>query len=71
MTTPRVLGAATQALCVYVEDLDAHFARARSAGAEITSPPQDTDFGAREYHALDPEGHAWTFGTYRPDVPRE
>jgi uncharacterized glyoxalase superfamily protein PhnB len=59
---------ATQALCVYVEDLDAHYEIARAAGARIMSPPKDTDFGAREYHALDLEGHPWTFGTYRPDA---
>jgi uncharacterized glyoxalase superfamily protein PhnB len=68
MASPRALGFATQALCVYVEDLDAHFERARAAGAEITSRPADTDFGAREYHARDVEGHPWTFGTYRPDA---
>ena len=66
MASPQSLGTATQALCVYVDDLDAHFERARAAGAEITSPPQDTDFGAREYHARDVEGHLWTFGTYLP-----
>jgi uncharacterized glyoxalase superfamily protein PhnB len=66
MTSPQELGASTQALSVYVEDLDAHYGRARSAGAEITSPPSDTDFGAREYHARDVEGHLWTFGTYLP-----
>ena len=53
---------------MYVEDVDAHFERARAAGAEITSPPRDTDFGSREYHARDLEGHPWTFGTYRPGV---
>src|SRR5713101_1848223 len=37
MASPQMLGAATQALYVYVDDLDAHFERARSAGAEITS----------------------------------
>ena len=70
MASPRALGAATQALYLYVDDLDGHFERARSAGAEITSPPKDTDFGAREYHARDPEGHLWTFGTYLPDAGR-
>ncbi|MEK6374859.1 MAG: VOC family protein [Acidobacteriota bacterium] len=64
--TPQALGASTQALCVYVPDLDEHFERARLAGAEIMSPPQDTDFGSREYHVRDPEGHLWTFGTYLP-----
>ncbi len=67
MSSPRALGAATQALYVYVDNLEAHFERARSAGAEITSPIADTDFGASEYHARDLEGHPWTFGTYLPD----
>jgi uncharacterized glyoxalase superfamily protein PhnB len=66
LASPRALGAATQALYVSVEDVDAHFQRARSAGAEIIGLPEDTDFGSRDYHALDLEGHAWTFGTYRP-----
>ena len=68
MTSPRRSGVVTQALCVYVDDLDAHFERARSAGAEITAPLADTDFGAREYHVRGLEGHPWTFGTYRPDA---
>lgn len=66
MASPQELGAATQALYVYVDDLDAHYERARSAGAEITGLPRETDFGAREYHARDAEGHLWTFGTYLP-----
>ncbi len=66
LKSPLSLGAATQALYVHVPDLDAHFERARSAGAEIASPPQTTDFGSREYHARDPEGHLWTFGSYLP-----
>lgn len=69
MGTPRTLGRSTQALCVYVEDLGAHFDRARDAGADITSPPKDTDFGSREYHARDLEGHLWIFGTYLPVIP--
>jgi len=67
MASPRAAGVATQALYVYVDDLDAHFERARSEGAELTGLPKDTDFGAREYHARDLEGHLWTFGTYLPD----
>jgi len=68
MATPEALGAATQALAVFVEDVDGHFEQARSAGAQVPNPPKDTDFGSREYHVLDSEGHPWTFGTYRPDV---
>ncbi|MGH9867669.1 MAG: VOC family protein [Candidatus Polarisedimenticolia bacterium] len=66
MDSPKTLRRATQALYVQVQDPDAHCERARLAGAEITSPPTDTDFGSRDYHALDLEGHPWTFGTYRP-----
>lgn len=46
--------------------MDAHFERARSAGAEILSPPKDSDFGGRSYHVRDPEGHLWTFEDYLP-----
>ena len=65
-TSPQTLGATTQALYVYVPNVDEHFEKARLAGAEITAPPQDTDHGSREYHARDPEGHLWTFGTHLP-----
>lgn len=66
LKSPQTLGVATQALCVYVPDVDSHYEKARLAGVEIMMPPQDTDFGSREYHARDPEGHLWTFGTYLP-----
>jgi uncharacterized glyoxalase superfamily protein PhnB len=49
-----------------VEDPDAHFERARAAGATIAAAPADSDFGARGYHALDLEAHPWTFGTFHP-----
>src|SRR5437879_2842661 len=39
LISPSDSGAATQALCVYVEDVDGHYRRARSAGAPITSSP--------------------------------
>ncbi len=66
IVSPQVLGSATQMLAVYVADPDAHFERAQAAGAKILAPPNDTDFGSREYHVADLEGHLWTFGTFRP-----
>jgi uncharacterized glyoxalase superfamily protein PhnB len=51
---------------VAVDDVDAHCARARAAGAEIVIEPRDTDYGSREYSARDCEGRLWSFGTYRP-----
>ena len=71
IASPKVLGASTQMLAVFVEDPDAHFIRAQAAGAKILATPYDTDFGSREYHVLDLEGHQWTFGTYRPAVDGE
>ena len=66
--SPGTVGSATQMLAVYVDDPDAHFQRAEITGAKIVYPPTDTDFGSREYHVLDIEGHPWTFGTYRPSA---
>jgi uncharacterized glyoxalase superfamily protein PhnB len=48
-----------------VPDADAHFARARDAGATIVAEPSD-DHGSRMYRALDPEGHRWIFATEAP-----
>ena len=43
------------------EDVDAHCARARAAGAQIIAEPGDQFYGDRTYRARDPEGHIWTF----------
>jgi uncharacterized glyoxalase superfamily protein PhnB len=66
MTSAKRLGGANQGNYVVVEDPDAHFERARAAGAEIVEQPTDRDYGSREYTARDPDGNVWTFGTYDP-----
>ena len=50
-------------LVVHVDDVDAHFERARAAGARIDAEPVDQPYGQREYGARDPEGHRWWFAT--------
>lgn len=45
---------------VEVADLDAHYARARAAGATIVRP-LTTQYGSGEYLALDHEHHLWCF----------
>jgi len=40
-----------------VEDLDAHFARAKAAGAEIIRPLTATSYGSRKDRARDLEGY--------------
>jgi uncharacterized glyoxalase superfamily protein PhnB len=65
--TPNQLGgAATGGMYVVVDDADEHCAQARAAGAEIVREPTDQEYGSRDYAARDPEGHVWSFGTYRP-----
>jgi uncharacterized glyoxalase superfamily protein PhnB len=68
LSTARGLGAVTGGVYVCVEDVDAHYARARAAGAEIVRELADTTYGSREYLARDPEGNLWSFGTYRPRI---
>jgi uncharacterized glyoxalase superfamily protein PhnB len=41
---------------VYVDDVAAHFERAKAAGATILSPLE-----GKRYRAEDPEGHRWMF----------
>ena len=53
---------------VYVDDVDAHYAHAKAAGAEITQEPTDEFYGDRDYRAVDPEGHHWTFTQHVRDV---
>jgi uncharacterized glyoxalase superfamily protein PhnB len=74
--SPRSLGGAnTQSLMLYVDDVEAHCARARAAGATIVSEPTTTDHGPewwtdRGYEAEDLEGHRWWFYQRLRDPPR-
>ncbi len=68
-TSPPSLGTAS----VYValdtpEAIDALYARAKAANAEIASELSDTDYGSHEFGVRDPEGHIWSFGTYKPQA---
>ncbi len=60
---PKRLGAVTVGVHVYVGDVDAHFERARAAGAEILREPADQEYGDRRYDCADLEGHQWYFAT--------
>jgi len=66
MKTAAEAGGSTVGLYLIVEDVDAHAARARAAGAEIFLGPDDKDYGGRGYSARDPEGNVWSFGSYDP-----
>ncbi|HEY2553451.1 MAG TPA: VOC family protein [Streptosporangiaceae bacterium] len=51
---------------IYVDDLDAHLARAQAAGAGIVEGIHQ--YGYRAYSARDPEGRHWTFLQARPTM---
>ncbi len=59
-------GCNTAGIYMIVEDVDAHYEKARTAGAEIVLDIVDQDYGGREYSCKDLEGHLWSFGSYDP-----
>lgn len=67
MASPYATGTATMGVFVYLDDVDAHYARAAAAGAEIERPPHDESYG-RTYTARDLDGHPWFFTTPPPQA---
>lgn len=59
-------GRETQSCFVVVEDIDAHYAQAVRAGAEVVIPLSMHDPGLRGYACRDIEGHLWWFGAALP-----
>jgi uncharacterized glyoxalase superfamily protein PhnB len=59
-------GAETQSCYFYVPDADAHYEKAKAAGAGIVLDIRDYANGCRGYSCRDLEGHIWNFGTYDP-----
>lgn len=68
--SPAEVGRTTAMVNVYVEDVDAHHARAVREGARIVMEPEDMFWGDRRYEALDLEGHRWHFGERLADIRR-
>jgi uncharacterized glyoxalase superfamily protein PhnB len=56
---------------VRVEEVQAHCARARAAGATVLDEPTDHIYGERQYSAEDLAGHHWTFTESIADVAPE
>lgn len=66
-STPGQLGSSTQSLTVFVEDIESHYRRAKSAGAQIVEVPHETEYGEFQYAALDFAGHHWLFSRHATD----
>lgn len=50
------------AICVFVDDVDGIHAELAARGANVLKPPQDYDYGMRDFDVLDPDGNQLTFG---------
>jgi uncharacterized glyoxalase superfamily protein PhnB len=56
------------AVMVRVEDVDAHYDRARRSGGTILREPTDYPYGERQYDIEDFAGHHWCFSQSVADV---
>jgi len=67
---PRSLnGKISQRLYIFVDDVDAHYERARhKRGVTIHRPLEDQFYGDRVYECIDHEGHRWKFAQHLFDV---
>jgi uncharacterized glyoxalase superfamily protein PhnB len=65
--TPAEAGGITMCVYAVVDDIEAHYARAITAHADIVTPLHDNvGYPGRSYTARDPEGNVWDFGNYNP-----
>lgn len=71
--SPQTIGGTPVSLCIYVEDVDAIFAKALQAGAEVTGEMvvKDQFYGDRTGGITDPFGHQWSIMTHIEDVSFE
>lgn len=69
---PSRESAVTHVVKVRVPDVDAAFARARAAGADVVEEPTTWEYGERSGVVADPEGHRWELTqTVRDTEPEE
>jgi uncharacterized glyoxalase superfamily protein PhnB len=71
--SPKSIGGKnTQTVHIQItDDVEAHCARARAAGAEILVEPETQFYGDRTYRCRDPEGHIWSVAQTVQAVTRE
>jgi uncharacterized glyoxalase superfamily protein PhnB len=72
LASPPSLGGNSVTLHLYVQDVDALYARAVDAGAEALMPPENQFWGDRYSMIRDPFGHRWSIASRIEDLsPRE
>ena len=68
---PKARGGASVTLHLFVEDVDAAFARAVAAGAKVLMPVADMFWGDRFGLLEDPFGHSWSIATHQKEMTAE
>lgn len=71
VVAPKGSGEVSVILNVYVEDVDATFAKAIELGAIEIRPLENQFYGDRNGQFVDPFGHRWTVATHVEDVSPE
>lgn len=69
--TAKDFGGSPVTMWLYVEDCDAVFNRAVSAGATVEMAVADHFWGDRGGSILDPEGYRWWIATRKEDLTQE
>jgi uncharacterized glyoxalase superfamily protein PhnB len=69
--SPARLGYGTQSLTVFVEDVEAHYARSRAEGAKIVEELHETVYGELQYGVHDLDSHLWLFSRHARDLAPE
>jgi uncharacterized glyoxalase superfamily protein PhnB len=69
--SPKTLRGINAGIYVFVSDVDAHYRKAKKAGAKILMEPEDMHWGDRLYCAADPEGQFWMFASTVRHVPAD
>ena len=49
-------------ICIFVKDVDSIHAELAARGAKVTKPPQNYDYGMRDFDVVDIDGNHLTFG---------
>ncbi len=68
---PPTIGGTPVVLALEVDDAEAVFAQALTAGAMVRQPLADMFWGDRHGQLDDPFGHRWNIGQHLRDVPQE
>ena len=68
---PKSRGGPTSSLMIYVDDVDAVFARALEEGATQERAPEDQFWGDRMGTLVDPFGHRWSIATHVEDLSEQ